>query len=87
LFICLKILGQKPQAGQRVSVHYTGERDWDSFEIIGLFDIGTLTNGKKFDSSRDRNKPFEFKLGKGWIFSIWLLNNIDSSFFLHCFFL
>lgn len=47
--------GNVAQPGQRVSVHYTG---W-------------LTDGTKFDSSRDRNSPFQFNLGaseviKGW---------------------
>ncbi len=47
--------GAIPQKGQTVIVNYTG---W-------------LMNGKKFDSSLDRNKPFQFVLGEGQVIPGW----------------
>jgi FKBP-type peptidyl-prolyl cis-trans isomerase FkpA len=47
--------GDEAQAGRMVSVHYTG---W-------------LTNGSKFDSSVDRNEPFDFPLGRGHVIRGW----------------
>jgi len=47
--------GPLAESGRTVVVHYTG---W-------------LTNGAKFDSSKDRNQPFAFPLGAGHVISGW----------------
>ncbi|HJQ34741.1 MAG TPA: FKBP-type peptidyl-prolyl cis-trans isomerase [Pyrinomonadaceae bacterium] len=47
--------GPSPRPGQTAVVHYTG----------------TLTDGTKFDSSRDRGQPYEFQLGRGTVIQGW----------------
>jgi FKBP-type peptidyl-prolyl cis-trans isomerase len=47
--------GAEAKAGHFVTVHYTG---W-------------LTNGSKFDSSKDRNDPFQFPLGQRHVIAGW----------------
>jgi FKBP-type peptidyl-prolyl cis-trans isomerase FkpA len=54
--------GSEAIAGGQVTVHYTG---W-------LYDDGTADHkGRKFDSSRDRNDPFTFRLGAGEVIRGW----------------
>lgn len=47
--------GAEARAGNSVTVHY----------------VGTLTDGKKFDSSRDRGRGFSFRLGAGEVIAGW----------------
>jgi len=63
--------GKQVEAGDKATVHYTGK----------------LTNGTKFDSSKDRNQPFTFKVGggqviKGWDEGLQLLKVGDKATFV-----
>ncbi|XP_019895654.1 uncharacterized protein LOC101888800 isoform X1 [Musca domestica] len=56
-----EVCEQKSKAGDTLTMHYTG----------------TLTDGKKFDSSLDRDQPFTFQLGAGQVIKGWDQGLVD----------
>ena len=62
--------GAEASAGKNVRVHYTG---W-------LYENGV--QGAKFDSSRDRNVPFEFSLGAGMVIVFGKLVGVGVTAFI-----
>ncbi|XP_037805351.1 FK506-binding protein 2 isoform X1 [Lucilia sericata] len=56
-----EVCDQKSKAGDTLTMHYTG----------------TLTDGKKFDSSLDRDQPFTFQLGAGQVIKGWDQGLVD----------
>ncbi len=59
---------KKPQIGDRVTVHYTG-----------YLLKGTCEVGQKFDSSLDRQDPFEFHIGYQQVIEGWEISLSDMS--------
>lgn len=65
-----------PKNGQKVSVHYTGTLD-DGTKVNNLLIYSVIFTKVyllffvQFDSSRDRNKPFKFTIGKGEVIRGW----------------
>uniref|UniRef100_A0A672R353 peptidylprolyl isomerase n=1 Tax=Sinocyclocheilus grahami TaxID=75366 RepID=A0A672R353_SINGR len=59
-----------PKKGQTCVVHYVGDF-FIHICVNSVFFSGSLTDGRKFDSSRDRGKPFKFKIGKQEVIRGW----------------
>jgi peptidylprolyl isomerase len=73
---CTKKVGENSEVTTESGLKYIDEKVGDGAtptkgQIVSVHYVGTLQDGKKFDSSRDRNQPLEFPLGVGKVIKGW----------------
>ena len=69
-FNCYTVVFTSSTTGSREVGLSISPKSWNSFLSLG-FSSGTLADGKVFDSSRSRGKPFKFKIGNQEVIRGW----------------